>query len=67
MEWFNPPYLFYNLLYSYKVAMLLVSLFLRIFILSFIVFLQSGYAASFPIPSYIYFIIYCIPTKWLCR
>jgi len=49
-EWFNPPYLFYNLLYSYKVAMPLISLFLRIFILSFIVFLQSGYAANFPIP-----------------
>jgi hypothetical protein len=35
---------------SYKVAMPLIFLFLCIFILSFIVFLQSGYAANFPIP-----------------
>jgi hypothetical protein len=49
------------------VAMPLIFLFLHIFILSFIVFLQSGYAANFSIPLHVNFIIYCIPTKWLCR
>jgi len=36
----------------------LVSLFLRIFILSFIVFLQSGYAANFSILLHIYNLLY---------